>query len=100
MTSTHTLPAELTIYHVAELHPEFKSWLQAPPEPCLEVHAQNVAEVDAAGIQLLLSLQNSLSKQNRRLALLQPSPALVSSCQALGTQGLLASILPKEVSLE
>ncbi len=93
MTNIPTLPAELTIYNVAELHVTCKSWAQTLDGDCLTLDAQQVAEVDGAGIQLLLSLQNSLHKQQKHLVLSQPSTALANACKALGTASLMAEAI-------
>ena len=47
------LPESLTIGEVAELHDQ---WKTLPCEDELTIDARQVANVDAAGIQLLLSL--------------------------------------------
>jgi len=91
------LPAELTIYTVGELYPHCLEWLsragsfvsgQAPEEQ-LRVDAAAVAEVDAAGVQLLLSLANALRPHAQSLVLDHPSPALARACSALGASTLL-----------
>ena len=91
MTPSHCLPAELTIYTVGELHPLWLAWLQqgAASTPA-EVQAAAVEQVDGAGLQLLLSLSNWLAREQRRLQLEQPSPALQQACEALGLPALLA----------
>ncbi len=62
---------ELTIYAVGELHPQ---WLRpgwrassADAADAWAVDAAAVGEVDAAGVQLLLSLANLLARDQRRL---------------------------------
>jgi ABC-type transporter Mla MlaB component len=91
-----SLPAELTIYTVAALQPEGLVALggsadgaaAAGPAPA-RVAADRVAEIDAAGLQLLLSLSNALARRHRRLHLVDPSRALVAACAALGVTSLL-----------
>lgn len=103
MPNLLTLPAELTIYTIGGLHAQ---WLEhlAPPdgepedEP-FEVDASEVAEVDAAGVQLLLSLSNALARRRRSLHLRQPAPALTRACAALGATVLLASCELTEAAL-
>ncbi len=90
MTTMYALPAELTIYNVAELYPECKNWLQAGSGEQLKVHAEDVSEEDVAGVQLLLSLHNSLDKQHKRLQLVRPSQSLRDACIALGAGVLMA----------
>ena len=77
------LPAELTIYTVGELHPQWLAWLQAAP-PEAAVHGGEVDQLDAAGVQLLLSLQRALVQRGQRFVLQMPSAVLSSGCQAMG----------------
>jgi ABC-type transporter Mla MlaB component len=94
MSDACTLPSELTIYTVGELAPQWRAWLSADAgdtQGRLCVHAQAVSEVDAAGVQLLLSLANTLQAQARHLQLLQPSASLSAACQALGAVSLLGA---------
>lgn len=92
MSSGCTLPAELTIYTVGELHPQCLGWMDADPThpDRLAVDAQAVQEVDAAGVQLLLSLSHALAARGRLLSLEAPSQPLVAACQALGLAVLLS----------
>lgn len=87
MSSVLSLPRELTIYTVGELHPQWLDWLHTPGNDTVD--AAPVDEVDAAGVQLLLSLQYALHNDARRLQLLNPSPALVAACTTLGLASLL-----------
>jgi len=91
MSTALVLPAEMSIYNVAELRAQWLAWLDAAPAEGPDcVDASAVAEVDAAGLQLLLSLAAALERRRRSLQLLQPSTALQGACQALGMQSLLA----------
>lgn len=83
------LPPELTIYSVGELHPQWLAWLgqgaaTLPADAPAEVHAAAVDQVDAAGLQLLVSLQRALAERGRTLQLQAASGVLRSSCEALG----------------
>lgn len=82
------LPAELTIYTVGELHPQWITWLSeiATPgaEGVAEIQAGAVDQVDAAGLQLLLSLQRALSAIGRRHTIAGASSALTAGCAGLG----------------
>jgi len=84
------LPAELTIYTVGELHPQWLAWLGERTEPPTDadapaqVLAAAVDQVDAAGLQLLLALQRSLGERGRRLAIEAPSTVLCQGCESLG----------------
>jgi ABC-type transporter Mla MlaB component len=95
-----SLPAEVTIYTIGELQPLWLNSLREAARPeagtaladdLFRVEAANVAEVDAAGVQLLMSLSHALARQHRQLQLVQPSAALASACQALGLPTLLAN---------
>lgn len=96
---TPSLPSELTIYTVGELHPQWLTWLTAArlqagaagsPGESFAVDAAAVGEVDAAGVQLLLSLSHALRQAHRALHLRHPSRALAEACNALGAGALLA----------
>lgn len=101
MSDHLTMPSELTIYTVGECHPRFLAWLASAcaqvgedsdrdRDEDFDVHAADVDEIDAAGVQLLLSLAHALSRARRRLRLHNPSQRLVNACQALGASVLLA----------
>jgi ABC-type transporter Mla MlaB component len=98
--STHlTLPSELTIYSLGTLK---ALWLDALPKPSRSkrsasgdatpwtVEASAINEVDAAGIQLLLSLATSLRARRKTLQLVNPSGPLVTACTSLGVSSLLS----------
>lgn len=94
MSTPLALPRELTIYTVGELHPQWLGWLadrrtDGKTGACV-VDATAVDEVDAAGVQLLLSLAHALQNDQRPLRLRRPSAALTTACQALGLAALLA----------
>jgi anti-anti-sigma regulatory factor len=95
MQAAFALPQELTIYVVAELHPTWMAWLAASPSDdpsgTLVVDASQVAEADAAGVQLLIALANALARHDRQLLLVQPSATLTSVCQRVGASFLLAT---------
>ena len=101
MQAPCVLPAELKIYTISELYAQCVGWIHAPVtednDLCLSVNAAAVAEVDAAGVQLLLSLSNSLTAQKRRLQLIAPSQALHAACAAVGAGALTRDVNPKEV---
>ena len=99
------LPAELTIYTVGELHPQWLAWLgqgaavrhaavaaevpaevpaEIPTEVPAEILAAAVEQVDAAGLQLLLSLQRAVAERGRSLQIKAPSAVLRDGCEALG----------------
>jgi len=93
MPTALRLPDELTIYTASEAHASFLSWLHGDDpvttamDP-LRVDAGAVAEVDAAGVQLLLSLAHSLEQRQRALVLVAPSDCLSAACGVLGVPWL------------
>jgi anti-anti-sigma regulatory factor len=89
-----SLPSELTIYTVGELYPQCLAWLDAGAADLdgLQVDAQAVVEVDAAGVQLLMSLSNALVARQCQLHLVSPSEPLSAACQALGAGGLVKHV--------
>ena len=84
MDTDITLPAELTIYTAAQTRQAWLGALASPRDGTLRVDAAKVAEVDAAGLQLLLSLRRSMAAQRQSLCLRQPSAALVGACRRAG----------------
>jgi anti-anti-sigma regulatory factor len=98
MTTNHALPGDVTIYGVGALLTQFQEWMADLPngqhdavlndEP-LFVDASAVSEVDAAGVQLLLSLSKSLAAHRRTLRLASPSSLLASACDTLGVSAAL-----------
>ena len=97
MTAAHTLPSELTIYTVAEVHQHFMQLVNsrsqsstADEQKDMVFKASAVAEVDAAGLQLLLSLSRYLAARDEHLVLSEPSECLIKACNMLRLQHLLA----------
>jgi anti-anti-sigma regulatory factor len=79
------LPAELTIYAAGELRARWLAALDATADgETLWVDASGVAEVDGAGVQLLVSLSRHLAARDRVLRLESPSDALRDACTTLG----------------
>jgi ABC-type transporter Mla MlaB component len=97
MQTAFTLPTELTIYTVGELRTQWLTWLskadQATEEdasdPC-RIDGAAVHDVDAAGVQLLLSLSRALGQSQRALQIVNASQPLDAACGALGVAALLA----------
>ena len=103
MTHAPALPSELTIYTVGELLPLWLGWLAsvrdddangAASDEAFAVDAAAPDEVDAAGVQLLLSLSHALAHEHRLLRLLNPSRPLAMACAGLGLSGLLGGAEP------
>lgn len=93
MATDYALPAELTIYTISEVHAQCLNWVRQDPAEHirLRVNAGDVTEVDAAGVQLLVSLSRTLQADHRELQLLSPSATLSEACAALGVDSLLGS---------
>jgi ABC-type transporter Mla MlaB component len=99
MSNPRSLPPEFTIYSLATLR---KQWLASLPKgargkraaakraTAWTIDASAVTEVDAAALQLLVSLSQALAMRNSALTLVDPSGPLRKACDALGL-GFLAS---------
>jgi len=94
-----SLPSELTIYTVAELRARWLAWLSEAvreratgggSDSCL-VDAASVAEVDGAGVQLLIALDRELGTAQWPLQLVNPSRALAQALDHLGLASTFAS---------
>ena len=89
---TLPLPGELSIYTAGETRHALAAWIAQAPAGTkhwmLDGHA--VAEADAAGVQLLLSLARSAATAGATLRLSQPSAALRTALCTLGADALLA----------
>lgn len=92
---TLLLPAELSIYTAAELHPQWLAWA-GDGTGHREALADGAAvdQVDGAGVQLLIALQRCLAARGCTLQLRAPSHPLRDACAALGLSGWLASLQP------
>ena len=85
------LPAELTIYTVAELQPQWREWLgqlaaTPPAGATAPVHAAAVDQVDAAGLQMLMALRRSIAARAWQCRLQDASGALRAACSGLGLE--------------
>ena len=92
MSTPRALPSDLTIVSLGALRPE---WLAAlPPKLAVTpeeagrapwpVDGSRVDEIDAAGVQFLLSLHHALQARHHALQLREPSGPLSGACRALG----------------
>lgn len=87
MNEFYQLPAELNIYTAAETAQSMLSWFNECRNQqlaLLKVDGHGVAEVDAAGLQLLASLHNSCTSLALHWQLEQPSQTLAAACARLG----------------
>lgn len=87
------LPAELTIYSAADTARALVGWLSGRDgnAPHLHVAADQVLDIDGAGLQLLLALQKTCVARGQALHLIEPSGTLEKACRALGLDDLLAT---------
>ena len=106
MPQPRSLPSEITIYTLSALHSQWQDWLPRVPsarrsaalrDTSWPVDASEVDEIDAAGVQLLLSLAHSMTLRRRTLRLINPSRSLTNACEALGVSMLLAANKAEEV---
>lgn len=89
MSQAFELPAEMTIYSVAETRDILLAWVteqSAKASKGLEISGAKVAEIDGAGLQLL----SALSHLAQPWCLRDPSPAIANACAALGLDDWLA----------
>lgn len=90
MTSPRMLPSELSIYTAGEVKDQCLGWMaegthgHGTEAEGFRLEAGAVDLVDAAGVQLLVSLSHSLANQSSRLCLALPSATLTEACVALG----------------
>ncbi|MDE1948702.1 MAG: STAS domain-containing protein [Burkholderiales bacterium] len=91
MSTPLALPSELTIYTVGDLRPSWLAWMNAAGGEPWRVDGAAVAEVDAAGVQMLVALAHSAAAEHQAFALENPSPALATACRTLGLQDLLTA---------
>ena len=94
--ASFTLPRQLTAATVLGTRDALQAWLaQRPAGQAWCLAAADVDEIDAAGLQLLLSLATTAAARYVCLRLIEPSAALAAACAALGLDGVL---LPRETS--
>ncbi|MBT0571452.1 anti-sigma factor antagonist [Curvibacter sp. CHRR-16] len=84
------LPTEFNIYSAQKCHEALLACLQQVHQsdaqaPVLHVHADQVAQVDAAGLQILVAL----GKTAYQWHLVEPSNVLQQACQDYGLQACL-----------
>lgn len=86
------LPAELTIYAVAEIRGTMLAWLarqEASALDTVEIDAGHVNDVDGAGLQLVISLLQTLTHQRRDWRFSACSSCMRDASQLLGGVDLL-----------
>lgn len=75
------IEGELTIYRAAELGELLKTALAAGGD--LELNLAGVTEMDSAGVQLLMAARKSALAGQRRLRLVEHSPAVIEVFEVL-----------------
>ena len=84
------LPAELTIFVASELRAAWLEWLAVAADGAdPTIDGQAVEDIDAAGVQLLLTLVRSLQARHLDVRIEHPSEALRKACKTLGAAHLL-----------
>ncbi len=81
------LDATLTIQHVVNLHEKLKSFMAMHDQ--FEINASDVASIDTATLQLLVSLKREAVKLQKNVDIIYPSPRFVESAQLLGLSDVL-----------
>ena len=92
MSDCLQLPAELTIYSVAEIRETMLAWLarqESSAPDAVEIDAGKVDDVDGAGLQLVGSLLQTLAHQGRSWRFTECSPCLREASHLLGGADLL-----------
>lgn len=74
-SSNARIEGEMTIYTAAAIKPELLALLDAGNEA--ELDLSQVAEIDSAGLQLLLLAKREASRAGKSLRLVSHSPAVV-----------------------
>ncbi|MFT3953223.1 MAG: STAS domain-containing protein [Piscinibacter sp.] len=88
--SRHLLPRELTVRCAADTRRDLLSWVAGLTDaPVWRLDASPVDEIDAAGVQLLLSLARSATQAQAALRVESPSPVLQHACRTLGLSATL-----------
>ncbi|MDP3871478.1 MAG: STAS domain-containing protein [Pseudomonadota bacterium] len=87
MNQIFELPAELSIYTVADTHRRLQVWLGQQIDSAaaqLQLLAHGVEEIDGAGFQLLGALANSVAALGVPLRVVAPSRTFVETSATLG----------------
>ena len=100
MNTHQALPPEVSIYTAAEVKAHLLDCARTEQaeQPMLTLDASAVRDIDGAGVQLLLALDNSLRRQGRRLVLHSAGQGVREALMRLGADGLLNNAEPMEAS--
>ncbi len=99
---TFALPGELTIFTAAETRDALLAWLGqvGDNDAAVLVTADQVGDVDGAGIQLLCSLASLLDRQGRSWSIAGATSLLTQSCATLGLADWLSSVTASDADLD
>ena len=87
MTTHFELPAELTIFSVAQTQVALLDWLASQggePARALDVSARQVLDLDGAGLQLVCALSALLARKGWAWRLVSPTGTFTQACATLG----------------
>ncbi|WP_409525201.1 STAS domain-containing protein [Nitrincola sp. MINF-07-Sa-05] len=79
------LSGELNIYHAADMKPKLLAALERCTE--MELHLADVSEIDTAGLQLLVLIEQEAARTGKPLRLNDHSPAVVDIIQLFDLAG-------------
>lgn len=88
MSSPYTVEPELTIYHVAALRPQ---WLAAWAAGTRQFDLGQVAEIDGAGAQMLVSLWRMAQRDGESLAFEGAGTGVREALSLFGAAAILAA---------
>lgn len=80
-------PEEMVVQSAAGIRRDLLLLLESCEGRVLEVDLSSVSEIDTAGMQILLSLRNSLRRKGGRLRLISHTPAVLSLMDLYGLVG-------------
>ncbi len=81
------LDATLSIQNVLKLHEKLKLSLAMHDQ--IEINASDVASIDTATLQLLVSLKKDAVKLGKQVSIIYPSPRFIESARLLGLLAVL-----------
>jgi len=79
------LSGELTIYQASDMKPQLLDAISRCTE--IELHLADVSEIDTAGLQLLVLIEQEALRTSKHLRLTEHSPAVVDIIQLFDLNG-------------
>lgn len=89
MSNNYELPENMTIKEVVQIKENFQQLLSSYSEKNLVVDGNNVQEIDASGVQLILSLYKSILSRNIEFELVNPSDKLKWALEVSGAHEII-----------